>query len=196
MLKSDLDNLSAFLKQNFDYDTGGYQGYDFTTPAKRFILKGDYNLNDTNKITFRYNQLDSIDGPVAVEFIVASGSARAVRTPTCLNFQSSNYAILENIKSSIGEWNSVIGTSDGQQPHRRLTSHDESRGNAAGPFFPFVDILEARHGLHVVRLRAVHAEQRAALQDLPAPGQLHASSATAQLTFGGTAERYQSDNVF
>ena len=53
------------------------------------------------------------------------------------------------------------------------TKNDESRGDP-GKLFPFVDILAAWNSLHVVRVRTVHAEQRAALQHLPAPGQLHA----------------------
>ena len=82
VLKSDLDALSAYMKQNFGYDTGAYEGYDFSTPAKRFILKGDYNLNDTNKITVRYNQLDSsTDRPISNSSSVGFGNRNA-RTPS------------------------------------------------------------------------------------------------------------------
>ena len=59
--------------------------------------------------------------------------------------------------------NLIVGyTHAGREPRRRR-----------GELFPFVDILEGRVGVHVVRLRAVHAEQRAPLQHLPAAGQLH-----------------------
>ena len=54
-----LDALSAYLKSNFGYDTGPYQDYPFETPAKRYLAKLDYNLNDRNKISVRYLQLDS-----------------------------------------------------------------------------------------------------------------------------------------
>ena len=60
-----------------------------------------------------------------------------------------------------------------------------------------VDILDARHDVHDVRLRAVHAEQRAALQDVPAPGQLHlATAASTRSPSAASAERYESENVF
>ena len=28
------------------------------TPGKPWMIKGDYNINNANKVTFRYNQLD------------------------------------------------------------------------------------------------------------------------------------------
>src|SRR2546421_5171293 len=55
VLASDLDALSAYLKTNFNYDTGPYQGYDFKIPSTRFLTRLDYNLNDRNKLSLRYN---------------------------------------------------------------------------------------------------------------------------------------------
>ena len=59
VLASDLDALSQYLKQNFNYDTGPYQDIDDDTPQKRFLAKADYNLGSSNKISFRYSQLNS-----------------------------------------------------------------------------------------------------------------------------------------
>ena len=47
---------------------------------------------------------------LAVELVVARLRQRAAPAPTGLNFENSNYKILENISSGIGEWNSVIGS--------------------------------------------------------------------------------------
>ena len=109
VLASDLDQLSQYLKTNFNYDTGTYQPIDFKTPSKRLLLKTDYNLNAHNKISFRYNQLDS-----STDFLISNSSSLgngSRRTSTnALSFNNSNYAQLENIKSGIGEWNSIIGS--------------------------------------------------------------------------------------
>jgi hypothetical protein len=59
VLASDLDTLSAFLASNFNFNTGGYQGYDFNTPARRYLFKVDHNLNDRNKLSVGYNHLYS-----------------------------------------------------------------------------------------------------------------------------------------
>ncbi|HEV2983976.1 MAG TPA: carboxypeptidase-like regulatory domain-containing protein, partial [Vicinamibacterales bacterium] len=59
VLASDMDTLSSFLSSKFKYDTGPYQGISKLTPAKPFLVKGDYNVNSQNKVTFRYNMLNS-----------------------------------------------------------------------------------------------------------------------------------------
>ncbi len=59
VLASDLDQLADFLTTKFNYDPGPYQDYNFDTPAKRIIAKLDYNLNERNKLSVRYNHLDS-----------------------------------------------------------------------------------------------------------------------------------------
>src|SRR5213593_2794445 len=58
VLASDLDSLSSFLQNNFGYDPGPYQEYDFKTPSTRFLARLDYNLNEHNKVSVRYNLLN------------------------------------------------------------------------------------------------------------------------------------------
>ncbi|MFN0139285.1 MAG: carboxypeptidase regulatory-like domain-containing protein, partial [Pyrinomonadaceae bacterium] len=48
VLSSDLDALSSYLSANFAYATGPYQGYSHATPAKKWLVRGDYNINSTN----------------------------------------------------------------------------------------------------------------------------------------------------
>jgi hypothetical protein len=148
VLKSDLDQLADFLKTKFNYDPGPYQGYDFDTPAKRFIGKLDYNLNDRNKLSVRYNHLDSFtDVLVSNSSSLGFGNRRSLST--ALNFQSSNYQILENIRSIVGEWNSAIGSKFHNNLIIGYSQSDESRATNKSPFkvddastwFPFVDIL-------------------------------------------------------
>src|SRR6185503_8817706 len=52
---SDLSTLSSYLSTNFKYDTGPFDNIQKKTPAKPWMLKGDYNINSANKVTFRYN---------------------------------------------------------------------------------------------------------------------------------------------
>ena len=55
MLASDLSGLSTYLKQNFDYDTGPFDNVPKLTPAKPWLVKVNYNVNNNNKVSFRYN---------------------------------------------------------------------------------------------------------------------------------------------
>ena len=59
VLASDLTALSDYLRIEFNYETGPFEAYPDETPAKRFLLRSDYNINNSNKVSFRYNYLDS-----------------------------------------------------------------------------------------------------------------------------------------
>src|SRR5262245_17371313 len=142
VLASDLNALSSFLDARFSYTTGPYEGISKIVPGKPFLVKGDYNLNSQNKVTFRYNMLNS-STPVNLSNSSSLGnpSGRSTFSTQFLNFANSNYTILENIRSGIGEWNSVIGNSMSNNVIIGYTHQDESRGDI-GKLFPFVDILD------------------------------------------------------
>jgi hypothetical protein len=140
VLSSDLSNLSAYLKQNFSYDTGPFDNITRTTPGKPWMVKTDYNLNSKNKITFRYNQLDSSTN-VNQSGSSSLGTTRQTGTTQFLTFSNSNYQILENLKSGIGEWNSAFATTWTNNLLVGYTHQDESRGpQGQTPLFPFVVI--------------------------------------------------------
>jgi hypothetical protein len=140
VLKTDLDALSAFLGSSFDYDTGGYQDYPGEIPGRRILVKSDFNLNNNHKFTGRYSQLDSETFQLVSDSSSLGFGNRRTRT-TALNFENSNYSILENIKGGSGEWNSVWGNSIANNFVVGYSSHDESRG-ALSNLFPMVDILQ------------------------------------------------------
>src|SRR5688500_4859909 len=142
VLASELDQLSAFLAQRFDYETGPYQDYSHLTPGRRLLAKIDLNVNSRNKLSVRYNQLDSeTDVLLSTSSSLGFGNRRG--NTTGLNFQGSNYQILENRKSAITELNTVIGSSMSNSLIFGYNNSDESRSTRVGSFFPFVDILNA-----------------------------------------------------
>src|SRR5262249_46911646 len=136
---SDLSGLSSFLSSNFHYDTGAFDNISRLTPGKPWLVKGDYNVNSANKVTFRYNQLDS-STDVNQSGSSSLGTTRQTGTTQFLTFANSNYQILENLKSGVGEWNSVFGSMTNNLLVG-FTHQDESRGDKGQvPLFPFVVI--------------------------------------------------------
>ena len=90
---SDLTALSSYLSTNFKaYDTGPFDNISKKTPGKPWMLKFDYNINATNKIRFRYNQLNS-STDVAQNGSGALGKHAANRHDRLPELQNSNYAI-------------------------------------------------------------------------------------------------------
>ena len=110
VLASDLDALSAFLKSKFKYDTGPYQGFDYMTPGQAVSARSSTTTSSNrNKISFRYTQLDSITDVLLSRTPSSLGNGNRRSARHALNFQNNNYQIMENIRSGIGEWNSIIG---------------------------------------------------------------------------------------
>ncbi|MBI3492183.1 MAG: TonB-dependent receptor [Acidobacteria bacterium] len=195
VLASDLTTLSAFLSSKFSYDTGAFDGISKTTPGKPFLVKGDYNLNSSNKVTFRYNQLNS-KTPVNLSSSSSLGFGRQTFSNNFLNYQASNYAILENIRSGIGEWNSVLGSSMSNNLIVGYTHQDESR-DALDTLFPFVDVLDGSG----VAYTSFGSEPFTPNNELryntfQAQDSFTKFGKTHSLTFGGAVEKYHSENVF
>ncbi len=191
---SDLTALSSFLQTNFDYETGPFDGISDETPAKRFLLRSDYNINNSNKVSFRYNFLDSFSD----SGLSGSTSALGGRTPNStgfMTFRNSNYQILENIRSGIGEWNWVIGNSMANSFQSGYTTQDESRA-ARGTIFPLVDIFEG--GTNYISFGGEPFTFPNGLVYTTFQIQDNFTKFTNRhtLTFGAYAEKYHSDNIF
>ena len=195
VLASDLNALSSFLSSSFSYETGPYENISKATPAKPFLIKGDYNLNPSNKVTFRYSQLGS-SSDINLSNSASLGFGRQGGTTSFLQYQGSNYTQTENIKSGIGEWNSTYGSSMSNNLIVGYTKQDESRG-ALGDLFPFVDILDGAgtaytsFGSEPFTPNNELRYNTFQLQDsFTKFGKKHT------LTFGGAVEKYHSENVF
>jgi hypothetical protein len=135
-----MDSLSSFLNSKFGFNPGSYQGYDFSTPGKRYLAKLDFNLDENNKFVLRYNRLESsTDVLVSNSSSLGYGSRRG--TNFGLNFAGSNYSIVENDYSIVGEWNSIISNNMFNNLIVGYSYSDESRGGI-NQLFPFVDILQ------------------------------------------------------
>ena len=105
-------------------------------------MKFDYNLNNRNKLTLPLQPARLRHRRAAVELVVARLRQPPHLAPFGLNYQNSNYTILENNKSAIGEWNTILGTTMSNSLIVGYSKPDESRGDV-GKLFPFVDILQA-----------------------------------------------------
>jgi hypothetical protein len=195
VLASDLDNLSNYLRQNFQYETGPYQGYDHETPATRFLLKLDYNLDQRNKLSFRYIYLDSFTDVLASNSSSLGFGNRRTST-SALNFRNSNYQIMENIRSFVGEWNSVLSNNMSNNLILGFSSHDESRDTRGGSFFPMVDILQdgSTYTTFGFEPFTPNNELRYWVFQLQNNFTMYIPNHT--LTFGLSFERYESENVF
>ena len=196
VLASDLSALSSFLQSKFSYDTGPFDNIPKITPAKPWMLKGDYNVNNANKVTFKYNQLDS-NSPILQSGSSSLGTTRATNSTQFLTFQNSDYAILENLKSGVGEWNSVFGN----MTNNLLvgyTHQDESRGpQGQTPLFPFV-VVGAGDGTAMTSFGSEPFTPFNLLRynTFQVQDSVTKFAKNHSITFGGNLEKFHSDNSF
>lgn len=196
VLKTDMDAISSFLSSRFQYETGPYENIDKLTPGNPALIKFDYNLNKSNKVTFRYNQLSS-----SSDFLLSTssglGNGRSSGTNTTfLGFKASNYTMLENFKSGVGEWNWVIGNSMSNNVIGGYTTNNENRG-ALDKLFPFIDILDGAGTTYTsVGSEPFTPQNQLLYHTFQLQDSLTKVTSAHTFTFGGSIEKYHSDNVF
>ena len=189
-----MTTLSQYLSGRYNYETGPFEDIPDETPAKRFLLRSDYNLNNQNKVNFRYNYLDSFTDVYMSSSASALGG-RSGNSPTFLTFENTNYRILENIRSGIGEWNSVIGRSMANSLQTGYTSQDESRGYR-GEFFPFVDIFNQGASYLSFGFEPFTVNNELRYNTFQIQNNLTKFTDKHSWTVGAYIEKYHSDNVF
>lgn len=194
VLSSDLDNLSAYLRNNFNYTTGPYQGYNHSTPAKKFLIRTDFNINSKNRLSLRYVQLDS-----STDVLLSNSSSLGFGTRRSnlngLNFQNSNYKILENIRSMVGEWNTVFSSRISNNLIVGFTYQDESR-DSLGTFFPMVDILEGGSVYTTFGFEPFTPNNELRYKSFQIQNNLSFYLGSHTLSAGISYENYYSENVF
>jgi hypothetical protein len=195
VLASDLTGISQFLSSNYKYETGAFDDISKKTPGKPFLVKTDYNLNGSNKISFRYNQLSS-STDVNESSSSSLGFGRQTNSNNYLNFANSNYSILENIKSGVGEWNSVLGSSASNSLIIGYTHQDESRGDI-GTLFPFIDILDGAGTAYTsVGSEPFTPNNELRYNTFQLQDNFTKFWKSHSVTFGASVEKYHSENVF
>ncbi|MEX2089511.1 MAG: carboxypeptidase regulatory-like domain-containing protein, partial [Bacteroidota bacterium] len=197
VLESDLTGLSSYLRSNFGYETGPFQGYDHEIPATRFLIRFDYNYDDNNKFSLRYTHLDS-ETDVLASNSSSLGFGTRRSTTNALNFQNTNYIILENIRSIVGEWNSRIADNMSNNLLVGYTFQDESR-DSRGEFFPMVDILNSSADQTVYTtfgFEPFTPSNELRYSSIQLQNNFTIYGAEHDLTFGASLELYESENVF
>lgn len=194
VLASDLDALSNFLRSNFGYETGPYQDYDNVTASEKFLIKLDYNLNQNNNFSIRYNHLNS-DTDVLLSNSSSLGFGNRRTNLTGLNFRNSNYKILENIRSIVGEWNSMLSNSMSNNLIVGYTFQDESRASL-GNVFPMVDILEEGSVYTTFGFEPFTPNNELRYKSFQLQNNFSIYRTNHTYTIGLSLERYESENVF
>jgi hypothetical protein len=190
---SDLTALSSYLATNFKYDTGPFDGLQQVTPGKPWMIKTNYNINNANKFNFRYNRLTSSTDKNQ-SGSSSLGTSRPTLSTQFLTFQNSNYKMLENIDSGVGELNSVFGTFTNSLIVGDNV-FDEPRADIQ--LFPFVTIGDgAGSALTAFGSEPFTPFNLLNYKTFQVQDSVTKFAKNHSFTFGGSYEKFHSDNSF
>jgi len=137
-----LNKLSGFLDSAYGYNPGAYQGYSYKTQSQKLTIKIDWNLNQNNTLTVKYNYLKSSRQTQASN----SGSVNSSygRTPGqyAMPFYGSGYTINNNFNILIAELNTRLGNKASNKLQVGYTALRDFRSPLTSAAFPLVDILD------------------------------------------------------
>ncbi|GAB4425460.1 MAG: carboxypeptidase regulatory-like domain-containing protein [Bacteroidia bacterium] len=147
VLRTDLEEMTRFLDERFGYETGPYNDYNLNITADKLLVRFDYNIDQNNKFSLRYNYLNS-----GQDVLVSNSSSLGFggRQPNVdrFSYRGSNYIINEDIQSVIAELNSTFSGRIANTLTVGFTYQDEDRGDFEGdqsdtrPTFPLVEIQD------------------------------------------------------
>lgn len=150
--ETDLERLRQFLTstgngKSWTFDPGTYNNFNVPQESTKFLLKLDWNINDNNKFTIRYNQLNAFrDVPPSGSggFLAGPPGGRSNSNNT-LPFSNSYYRILNKLYSVFGELNTSFGkgkfANNLQIGYNIFRDTRQQGGGGDVAQFPTVDIL-------------------------------------------------------
>lgn len=138
-----LDVLKTFLMSKYNYDPGSYDNYNYATESKKATVRLDWNINQQNTFTIKYNYLNSFRDVAA-----SNSGAQGSRQPsiTGLPFSGTGYRINNNFNIFIAELNTRFGNKASNKLQVGYTQLRDFRESLAkGNPFPLVDILNGNN---------------------------------------------------
>ena len=142
-----MNEVSSYLRNEYGYETGPYQGYDNESENTRFVARIDWNVSTKHKLNVRYSQVESS----SPSFVSTSRSpltnyatTAGRQSNTALWFKNSNYYQEANFYSLSAEVNSNFGKIS--NTFRGTFTHQNDPRSSDSEVFPFVDILDSSGG--------------------------------------------------
>jgi hypothetical protein len=104
--KSVMDAIRQRMIDVYDYDPGPYEGYFFHTDNDKLLAKLDWNINEGQNLSFRFNYLDAKRDLGPHPFVFSFNNTGRGPNASSLPFYKSGYAINNGLQSYALEHNS------------------------------------------------------------------------------------------
>ncbi len=101
-----MDRIRQRMLDVYNYDTGPYEGYINQTDNEKLLLKLNWNINENNNLSFRYNMLDARRDLPPHPFVLSAFQSGRGPNESSLPFRNSGYQINNKLNSFALELNS------------------------------------------------------------------------------------------
>lgn len=154
VLASDLDRLRTYLINTYQYDPGGYQGYNFKTDNKKVLGRLDWNITDRHRLTLRYTQSETNDDDQINSSSVTGVNANRINNTRRGAFATggmayigSNFKNNTKVKSGVAELNSIFNARFSNQLLGAYTDNELAR--IPNSNMPFADIMRDPNNVYI-----------------------------------------------
>jgi hypothetical protein len=189
-----LTDLSKFMKEKFNYETGPFEGYSNTNTSNKFLVRVDWNINANNKLTARYVFHNS-EAQINISNSQSAGFGNRTQNINAMSFQNSGYTIQDNTRSAVLELNSKLSNT---LYNNLIVSYDkqiENRGYMS-QMFPTIDILQGSTTLTSVGFDPFTPGNKLDYNTFNVTNNLTKYAGKHTLVGGFNFQKYQSNNLF
>jgi len=125
----------------YGYDPGSYTDYAGGNVNNKMLARIDWNINDNNKFTIRYNYTKNVaDIPTNATSTAATKMTSGRISQNAMAFRNNCYSMDNLVHSLTAELNTRINNNMSNQLLGTYTSSEDMRGSLSSPF-PHIDIM-------------------------------------------------------